>query len=60
MALNGSKLLEMDWNGLSLALKVLHHSKKEMLKCAKKVPKRFCFKELEVQKMPKYAKKKNK
>ena len=48
MALNGSKWLQMAWNGFSSALKVLHYSKKEMPKGAKKVPISFSFKELEV------------
>ena len=53
--LNGSKWLQMAWNGFSSALKVLHYSKKEMPKGAKKVPISFlfCFKELDVrEKMP--------
>ena len=37
MDLNGSKWLQMAWNGFSSALKVLHYSKKEMPKGAKKV-----------------------
>ena len=53
----------MAWNGFSSALKVLHYSKKEIPKGAKKVPISFlfCFKELDVrEKMPTKRLKKNK